>query len=170
MKRVPTAQMGFENIGADVEYFNFDATGAYAPLFAILETSEDELTINGTNATKAFTVKAENLTTDITLSATAGFEVSPATLPKDTKDATVTVKSLSTKNNVTGSIILRSADVRKKVKLVAHGDALPQKDLSQNPIYKGKTDDDSRSFDASSLTDNGYTIEVRAKTDDAPTP
>ena len=167
VKRVPTAQMGFENIGADVEYFNFDATGAYAPLFAILETSEDELTINGTNATKAFTVKAENLTTDITLSATAGFEVSPATLPKDTKDATVTVKSLSTKNNVTGSIILRSADVRKKVKLVAHGDALPQKDLSQNPIYKGKTDDDSRSFDASSLTDNGYTIEVRAKTDDA---
>ena len=167
VKRIPTAQMGFENVGADVEYFNFDATGAYAPLFATLETSADELTINGTNATQTFTVKAENLTTDITLSATAGFEVSPATLPKDTKDATITVKSLSTKNNATGSVILRSADMRKKVKLVAHGDALPQKDLSQNPIYKGKADDESKSFDASSLTDNGYTIEVRAKTDDA---
>ena len=167
VKRIPTAQMGFENVGADVEYFNFDATGAYAPLFATLQTSADELTINGTNATQTFTVKAENLTTDITLSATAGFEVSPATLPKDTKDATVTVKSLSTKNNATGSVILRSADMRKKVKLVAHGDALPQKDLSQNPIYKGKADDESKSFDASSLTDNGYTIEVRAKTDDA---
>ena len=167
VKRIPTAQMGFENVGADVEYFNFDATGAYAPLFATLETSADEITINGTNATQTFTVKAENLTTDIALSATAGFEVSPATLPKDTKDATVTVKSLSTKNNATGSVILRSADMRKKVKLVAHGDALPQKDLSQNPIYKGRADDDSKSFDASSLTDNGYTIEVRAKTDDA---
>ena len=167
VKRIPTAQMGFENIGADVEYFSFDATGAYAPLFATLETSEEELTINGTNATQTFTVKAENLTTDITLSATAGFEVSPAILSKDTKDATVTVKNLSSKNNTTGSVILRSADVRKKVKLVAHGDALPQKDLSQNPIYKGKADDDSKSFDASSLTDNGYTIEVRAKTDNA---
>ena len=29
--RVPTQQIGFENIGADIEYFNFDATGAYAP-------------------------------------------------------------------------------------------------------------------------------------------
>ena len=29
--RIPTAQVGFENIGADIEYFNFDATGAYAP-------------------------------------------------------------------------------------------------------------------------------------------
>ena len=167
VKRIPTAQVGFENVGADVEYFNFDATGAYAPLFATLETSADELTINGTGATETFTVSAENLTTDISLSATAGFEVSPTTLPKGTTDATVTVKSLTSKNTATGSVILRSADMRKKVKLVAHGDALPQKDLSQNPIYTGKEDDESRSFDASALTDNGYTIEVRAKTDNA---
>ena len=29
--RVPTPQIGFENIGADIEYFNLDASGAYAP-------------------------------------------------------------------------------------------------------------------------------------------
>ena len=56
VKRIPTAQMGFENVGADVQYFNFDATRAYAPLLATLETSADELTINGTNATQTFTV------------------------------------------------------------------------------------------------------------------
>ena len=167
VRRIPTAQVGFENIGADVEYFNYDATGAYAPLFASLETSADELTINGTGATQTFTVSAENLATDITLSATAGFEVSPTTLPKGSQNATVTVKNLSSLITTTGRVILRSADVRKRVNLVAHGDALPQKDLSQNPIYKGTGDDDSKSFDASGLTENGYTIEVRAKTDNA---
>ncbi|MBO4613382.1 MAG: hypothetical protein J5671_09500, partial [Bacteroidaceae bacterium] len=29
--RSVTPQIGFENIGADIEYFNFDASGAYAP-------------------------------------------------------------------------------------------------------------------------------------------
>ncbi|MBP5770493.1 MAG: T9SS type A sorting domain-containing protein, partial [Bacteroidaceae bacterium] len=29
--RIPTAQLGFENLGADIEYFAFDASGAYAP-------------------------------------------------------------------------------------------------------------------------------------------
>ena len=165
VKRIPTPQLGFESIGADVEYFNFDATGAYAPLFAMLETSEDQITINGTGATQTFNVSAENLTGDISLSATSGFEVSPTTLPKDTKEATVTVKNLSSKYNTTGNIILRSADMRKKVRLVAYGDALPQKDLSQNPIYKGSADDDNHSFDASKLSENGYTVEVRAKTE-----
>ena len=36
VSRIPTAQVGFENIGADVEYFAFDPTGAYAPAFAKL--------------------------------------------------------------------------------------------------------------------------------------
>ena len=167
VKRIPTAQIGFESLGADVEYFNYDATGAYAPLFASLETSDDELTINGTNSSETFTVSAANLTTDISLSATAGFEVSPATLPKGTQNATVTVTSLTTRNDATGSVILRSGDMRKKVKLVAHGDALPVKDLSQNPIYTGKEHDDSHSFDASSLTEKGYTVEIKARTENS---
>ena len=165
VSRIPTAQVGFESLGADVEYFSIDGSGAYAPLFARLETSADELTIDGTNASKTFTVHAANLTTDISVSATAGFEVSPATLPKGTQSATVTVKSLTTRNSATGSVILRSGDMRRKVKLLAHGDALPVKDLSQNPVYRGGEGAESRSFDASSLTDGGYTIELRARTD-----
>ena len=30
--RIPTAQVGFENLGADIDYFAIDPTGAYAPV------------------------------------------------------------------------------------------------------------------------------------------
>ena len=165
--RIPTAQVGFENIGADVEYFNYDATGAYAPLFAKLETSTDELTINGTNASDTFTVSAENLTGDISVTATHGFAVSPTTIKAGTKTATVKVTNLTTLLNNTGRIILRSGDMRKNVSLVGKGTALPVKDLSENPIYTGKEDDDSQTFDAEALTDQGYTVEIKAKTDNS---
>ena len=167
VKRIPTAQMGFENIGADVEYFSFDATGAYAPLFATLETSEDELTIIGTDAVKTFTVNAENLTGDITITPSYGFAVSPTVIKAGTKTATVKVTNLTTLNNSKGKVVLRSGDMRKNVRIIAHGTPLPVKDLSQEPIYKGKADDDSQSFDASSLTENGYSVEIKAKTDNA---
>ena len=165
VKRIPTAQMGFENVGADVEYFNFDATGAYAPLFATLETSADELTINGTDAVQSFTVNAENLTGDITVTPSYGFAVSPTVIKAGTKTATVKVTNLTTRNNSKGKVVLRSGDMRKNVRIIAHGTPLPVKDLSQDPIYKGKDDDDSQSFDASSLTENGYSVEIKAKTD-----
>ena len=167
VKRITTPRVGFENIGADVDYFSYDTTGAYAPLFATLSTSEDELTIEGTGATGTFTVTAENLTTDITLTATAGFEVSPATLPAGTKEATVTVKSLSTLSTTTGRVILRAGDMRKRVSLTAHGTPLPSKDLSQSPAYRGTGGDDSQDFDATGLTEGGFTVEVRARTDNA---
>ena len=165
IKRIPTAQMGFENVGADVEYFNFDATGAYAPLFATLETSVDELTINGTDAVQSFTVNAENLTGDISVTPSYGFAVSPTVIKAGTKTATVKVTNLTTRNNSKGKVVLRSGDMRKNVRIIAHGTPLPVKDLSQDPIYKGKDDDDSQSFDASSLTENGYSVEIKAKTD-----
>ena len=167
VKRIPTPQVGFECIGADVEYFSYDASGAYAPLFAKLETSEDELNINGTFAYKYFTVSAENLTSDIMVSATHGFAVSPTTIKAGTKEATVKVTNLTTLNTNTGKVILRSGDMRAYIKLIGKGTALEVKDLSENPIYTGKADDDSQSFDANSLTENGYTIEIKAKTDNA---
>ena len=148
-----------------MEYFNFDATGAYAPLFATLETSADELTINGTDAVQSFTVNAENLTGDITVTPSYGFAVSPTVIKAGTKTATVKVTNLTTRNNSKGKVVLRSGDMRKNVRIIAHGTPLPVKDLSQDPIYKGKDDDDSQSFDASSLTENGYSVEIKAKTD-----
>ena len=57
--------------------------------------------------------------------------------------------------------------MRKTVKLIGLGTALPVKDLSQNPIYLGKEHDDSHSFDASTLTEKGYTVEIKARTENS---
>jgi len=173
VSRIPTAQVGFENLGADIEYFAIDPTGAYAPAFASLKTSADKLIINGTDASKTFTVSAENLTGDISVTATHGFEVTPSTLPAGAKNATVTVKNLTTLIENTGRIILRSGDLRKEVQLTAYGDALPVKSLSSLPTASpsssgqvfGGTAAESATFPASSLSSKGYTIEIKARTD-----
>ena len=167
VSRIPTAQVGFENLGADIDYFAFDGSGAYAPAFAKMTTSEDSLFIKGTGASKSFTVSAENLMGDISVTATHGFAVTPTVIKAGTKQATVRVTHLTSLIENTGRIILRSGDVRKEVKLTAYGDALPVKDLSAAGHKFDGSVVVSQSFDAESLTDNGYTIEIKARTDDA---
>ena len=164
MAREATPQVGFENLGADVAYFAIDATGAYAPAFASITTSDDELIINGTGASKTFSVSAENLTGDISVTATHGFQVSPATLPAGATGAKVTVKNLASLIENTGRIILRSGDLRKEVKLTAYGTPLETKDITASTVYQGGSDE-SQSFDAKALSDKGYTIEIKARTD-----
>ena len=143
MAREATPQVGFENMGADIEYFAIDASGAYAPLFATINTSKDELVIKGTGASKTFNVTAENLTGDISITATHGFTVTPATLPAGSTNATVTVKSLTTLIENTGRVILRSGDLRKEVKLTAYGDALPIKSIAEDAIYRANGSEES---------------------------
>ena len=164
VKRLQTAQVGFDNQGADIAYFNYDTTGAFAPPFASLTTSADELTINGTGETGTFTVSAENLTGDITINATPGFEVSPKVLTADANGATVTVRNLSTLISTTGKVILRAGDKRKTVRITATGTPLPVKDLSQNPAYTGGGDG-SKTFDGFTPGNDGFTLEVKARTD-----
>ncbi|MBQ1585133.1 MAG: hypothetical protein II078_08715, partial [Muribaculaceae bacterium] len=164
VKRIQTAQVGFDNQGADIAYFNYDTTGAFAPPFASLTTSADELTINGTGETGTFTVSAENLTGDITINATPGFEVSPKVLTADANGATVTVRNLSTLIGTTGKVILRAGDKRKTVRITATGTPLPVKDLSQDPAYAGGSDG-SKTFDGFTPGNDGFTLEVKARTD-----
>ena len=153
-------------MGADIEYFAIDASGAYAPPFATIDTSKDALTINGTGASKTFNVTAENLTGDISITATHGFAVSPSIIKAGTKQATVQVRNRTTLIENIGRIILRSGDLRKEVKLTAYGTPLEVKDLSDHIVYQGADSEESQSFDASALTDKGYTIEIKAKTDE----
>ena len=174
VSRIPTAQVGFDNQEAEIEYFAIDPTGAYAPAFASIATSTDELLIRGTGASGTFTVNTANLTGDISVTATHGFEVSPSTLPAGTQNATVTVKNLTSLIENKGRIILRSGDLRKEVQLTAYGDALPVKDISSLPTTAssasgqvfGGSSAESATFPASALSDKGYTIEIKAKTDD----
>ena len=160
------AKIGFENNGADVAYFTYDTTGAYAPAFASLASSVDSLTIEGTGAEKTFNISASNLQNDIHISATSGFEVTPSLIKASETSATITIKNVSTLNHNTGKVILRSGDVRTYVSLLGTGSPLPVKDISANAVYGGGTDD------AKTYTDfvpgkDGYTVEFKVKTDDA---
>ena len=137
VSRTQAPLVGFDNAGGDIAYFSFDATGAYAPAFARLTASADTLRIDGTGGTNTFLVSSENLTGDISLTATSGFKVSPATIKAGESDVAVTVTNLSTLALTTGKVVLRSGDRRETVRLIGTGTPLPVKDLSQNPVYAG---------------------------------
>ncbi|MGI6219631.1 MAG: carbohydrate binding domain-containing protein [Bacteroidaceae bacterium] len=156
--------IGFQNEGAEIEYFSFDNTGAYAPAMAALTASADSLTITGTGATTTFTVDASNLQNEITLKATSGFAVSPTTLAPGAQNAEVTVTNLTTLAQNNGQVILRSGDTRCYVQITGFGSELPTKDISASPVYAGGTDEEME-FDGFQPGENGYTIEARVKTD-----
>ncbi|MBQ7571478.1 MAG: sugar-binding protein, partial [Bacteroidaceae bacterium] len=138
-----------------------------APLRKASATLSDVIRLEGTGESATVTVEATGLTEDIQVSVTNGFTVTPSAIKAGSESTSVTVTNVSSLRTTEGRLILRSGDIRTYVNIVAHGTPLPAKDLSENPIYKGKKDDESKSFDASGLTENGYTIEVRAKTDNA---
>jgi cyclophilin family peptidyl-prolyl cis-trans isomerase len=166
VKRLQTAQVGFDNQGADIAYFNYDTTGAFAPPFSKLNTSTNKLTINGTGESATFNVSSENLMGDISVSATHGFAVSPTTI-KAGKNATITVTNLTTLNRNTGRVMLRAGDMRAYVDLTGIGSELEVKDISQNPVYAGGSDDYYMEFgDFNPTEETGYTVEIKAKTDD----
>ncbi len=161
VEREVKPQIGFTSENADIAYFAFDNTGAYAPAFAELAASADSLTLDGTGATAIFDVTAQHLTTGaITVSATHGFEVTPTTL---TGNGTVTVRNVSSLAHNTGKVILRSGDLRAYVDVASTGTPLAVKDISANPAYAGGTDAE-KTFEGFNPGDNGYTVEVKAKT------
>src|SRR5574344_773869 len=166
VSRVVKPQVGFSREFANLAYFTYDTSGAYAPLTASLSTSEDTLTIDGTGKTATFSVNGENLTGSISLSATSGYTVSPKTIPANAKNATVTVTNNTCLASNTGKVILRSGDKRSYVKIYSKGSSLEQKDLSSSPIYSGG--DESKSFDGFAPdASKGYTLEFKVKTDSA---
>ena len=167
MSRNVKPQIGFRNEGgADVKYFAYDNTGAYAPAFAQLAASTDKLTINGTGASETFTVDNSNLSEDIQVAVTNGFAVKPTVIKAGSKATKVTVTHLTTKVQKDGQVILRSGDFRTYVAIKATGSALEVKDISANPVYAGGNDTE-KTFEGFVPGSNGYSVEVRAKVDDA---
>ncbi len=164
--RAVKPQIGFTSDNADIAYFAFDNTGAYAPAFARLAASTDSLTLDGTGTTETFTINSANLINDITVGVTHGFAVSPTTIKANSGKATVKVTNLTTLARNTGKVILRSGDVRAYVNLTSTGSALEVKDISENPAYAGG-DDEEMTFDGFNPGKDGYTVEVRTKTDNS---
>ena len=169
--RLYKQMIGYENSGAEVEYMTFDLTGAYAPEFAVINTSVDSLSIKGTGASQTFTVNASALQSDkpIMITAPAGFSVSPAELPYNAENAEVTVTNTSTKKGTYGKLVLRSGSVRAYVALSGEGTPLEQKEISGDNIY----DPASGTFEISEADgfkpdmSKGYTVEFKAKATDA---
>ena len=169
--RLYKQMIGYENSGAEVEYMTFDLTGAYAPEFAVINTSVDSLSIKGTGASQTFTVNASALQSDkpIMITAPAGFSVSPAELPYNAENAEVTVTNTSTKKGTYGKLVLRGGSVRAYVALSGEGTPLEQKEISGDNIY----DPASGTFEISEADgfkpdmSKGYTVEFKAKAADA---
>ena len=169
--RLYKQMIGYENSGAEVEYMTFDLTGAYAPEFAVINTSVDSLSIKGTGASQTFTVNASALQSDkpIMITAPAGFSVSPAELPYNAENAEVTVTNTSTKKGTYGKLVLRSGSVRAYVALSGEGTPLEQKEITGDNIY----DAASGTFEISDADgfkpdmSKGYTVEFKVKAADA---
>ena len=96
-----------------------------------------KVVINGTGQSGTFTINASNLTDRVTLTATSGLEVYPATLPADVQNATIRVTLLSTLPKTEGKIIVRSGDFRAVMPVVGYGSELEQKALNASPVYTG---------------------------------
>ena len=96
-----------------------------------------EIAIHGYGETASFTVDSRNLHSDepILISATNGFEVSPRELSPNSK-GTVTVKLISSKQQTTGKVILRSGDTRYYVAVKGAGKASLSKTYPPLPPTK----------------------------------
>ena len=79
------------------------------------------------------------------------------------------VKNLTTLKKNVGRVILRSADIRKYVVVTSFGSELELKDLSQSAVYVNGNDD-AMTFKGFAPSENGYTVEVKVKTDEEPVP
>jgi hypothetical protein len=159
-------QIGFQNNGADIEYFAFDNTGAYAPLMATLEPYVDEMIIAGTGESKTFTVNAANLVGDVSVSTTAGFSVYPTKIEAGKSKATIIVTNNTYRKKNVGKVVLRSGDKRATVNIIGYCSDLEPKDISGSPVYAGGTDE-TKTFDGFDPGEKGYTVEARVKVDDA---
>lgn len=139
---------------------------------ADVEENLPQLIVAGTNKTSTFTIDMKNLPGGETVQITApnGFTVTPAVIPATNKSVKVNVTLHSTKNYTEGKLIIRYGDIRKYIKLVGYGAALPVKDISQSPVYDGSHKNFERTIsEGFKPTDKGYTIEFRVKTNDVDT-
>ncbi len=160
--------VGYAKGGAQVEYFTYDPTGAFAPANPVITPETNYIELDGTGSARTIKIDvADLLSADpITVSATAGFSVYPAKLDP-AKGGQIRVTLNSTLSETTGKVILRSGDLRTYIDLVGYGSALEEKDIKANPVYAGGKD----TYLSNGIADgfapgkDGYTVEFRVKID-----
>lgn len=139
-----------------------------APMKAPIEP-ESILTFTSTGQTKTFTLTMANLTDDVELIPSFGFEVFPTVVPVGTATTPVAVTYTSYRS-LQGRLVIRSGNNFVLVDLAGTATPLEEKDLSQTPVYQGASDPmEDGSFetdDAAGFTpgDKGYTVEFKVRT------
>ena len=158
--------IGFNKSGAEVEYFTYDTTGAYAPATPVIEPETTFVELDGAGSYKDVAISVADLNTkeSITVSATAGFSVYPAKI-NPTKGGKVRITLNSTLPYTSGKVILRSGDLRSYIDLAGYCDGLEEKDIKNAPVYAGGTDAAFYQAAADGFTPgkDGYTVEFRMK-------
>ncbi|WP_455587083.1 carbohydrate binding domain-containing protein [Bacteroides sp.] len=177
VSRTLNQRVGFENSFSDLEYFNYDATGAYAPAVGKLEASSDSIVIDGTNKTVTVKLHMENLRADepIQIITPKGFDIYPTELPSNIADQEFMVTNIST-IDMKSEIVLRSGETRRIIKVTGLATPLEHKDIMGN-LDKGLgirgTGEPGDADDGFVVTkedgfvpsEDGYTVEFRVNTD-----
>ncbi len=164
MSRLTKAEAGYKAAGgAAVEYFTYDLTGAYAPVPSRIEASEDFVEINGTNNMVTLNVSSVGLNPDnkIQITVPAGFTAFPATLAPNAEGQFSVILD-SYLEEVEGTIVLRSGDVRTYIPVAGYGTALPQKNLDAANVV---TEETAKKFsdDKFAAGTDGYTVEFSVR-------
>ncbi len=157
-----TPALTMNNSGATLEYFTYDASGAYAPPMPHIDFDDDELYFDYTLAEQEIKVSTSDVKDAdvITLSTTGNFLVEPEELKANTADNDVTVTFTGTTDG-TGSLILKAGNFVKRISLTGYASELEKKDISADPVYTDAKGiylaDASTGFNPGK---QGYTIEL----------
>jgi hypothetical protein len=148
---------------SDVDYFAYSTDGAFAPTEPEIETSSDEIIINGTGKSELLRITGHDLVPGekIYLSCPGNFSLSKTELEPDVKAGNVVVKMLSTLKRCDGYITLRSGRTVKRVHVIGKGTTLPERELSGSPVYTGNADTWSISQADGFNPEDGYTVEFK---------
>lgn len=165
MSRTYDQKLGFSKQNANLEYFTYDMTGAYAPVMATFDVSEQQLVFGQTLEKKTLTVSSRNLRSGepVTISVPAGFKAEPDRLEPNAENQEVIVTFLGSSDR-SGSLLLKCGELEKAIYMKGTASALPEKDLSENPVYTGTEGSYELSeADGFQVTESGYTLEIKGK-------
>ena len=154
-------QIGFVKANADLEYFTYDVTGAYAPILPKINVDADRIDFAKTLDERQLSVSTSDVRAvdEIELVASGGFMVEPETLPANADAQTVTVTFVGTKNR-SGSLTIKAGDFVKVVPLSGKASPLQEKDLSASPVYTDAAGQYSVGVGTFNPGKAGYTIEL----------
>lgn len=151
---------------ADLEYFTYDDSGAYAPEMPHINLDDTPLHFSRTLEEQTLTVSSDAVKTadKLRLSCSGDFLVEPEELPVNAGDATVTVTFLGSRDG-NGMLTVSAGDFAVTVPLSGEASEMERKDISANPVLNGPKAEyfgDASVFNPGKA---GYTIEFAAGLD-----